>query len=93
MYRGGDIPYDVPEITCDECPVSFITPESRRIVDLEMRARRIKEATGAAFPSLNQGEWPAWWADAVAHLELMRILQSNSRDEEIERRRPKNGSK
>ena len=96
IYRlPGGPAYTVEGIESSECPVSAITPESKVIVDLDSKARRIKDASGAAFPSANPSEWPAWWADAVAHIELMNVLESNARQvaqhEEWKRKNPQNG--
>jgi hypothetical protein len=75
--------------------VSAITAESKAIIDLESKARRVKDATGAAFPSANPSEWPAWWFDAVTHIELMNVFESNARQqaerEEMDRRNKNNG--
>lgn len=77
--------FQIPDIQLDECPVSFITADSRELVNLDGRMRRVKDAGGAVFLGPNSGEWPAWWADVVACLEVQRVMEHNARSrQEIE---------
>lgn len=71
--------FQINDCSIDECPVSFITPESRFIVDMESSNRHAKEATGAALFGPDSGRWPAIWYDSVVELEIQRVIESNVR--------------
>lgn len=73
--------------------MSYITAESRFLVDLYGRGQRTKDATGAALFGPDSSAWPAWWFDAVAVLEVQRILEANARHEiEMEELKNSNGA-
>jgi hypothetical protein len=46
---------------------------------MDHQAQRLKDATGAALLGMDSGQWPAWWADAVACFEVQRVLEHNAR--------------
>lgn len=50
-------------------------------MDLEAKARRVREATGAGFPSMDAARFPAWWFDALSLIETIRVLEHNARVE------------
>ncbi len=75
------VPYHIEEAACDECPVSYITPESIFLTELLGRNKRARECTGAAMFGQDSGKWPAWWADAVDVYETFHILEANARTE------------
>ncbi len=84
--------YTLPEIQIDECPVSYITPASRELVNIEGRMRRVHDAGGAVFLGPDSSMWPAWWADGVALIEVQRVLEHNARSrQELDDMRSEHG--
>lgn len=62
----------------DECPVSFITPESRELVQVFLRARQMRELAGASLYGPDLREWPARVVDAFTLLESERLKTENA---------------
>lgn len=71
----------MPDIECDECPAAIITPDSKELITLDARYRRLKEASGATLYGPDARRWPAWWADVVTTIETQRVLSHNARIE------------
>jgi hypothetical protein len=71
--------FNVSEVEIDECPTSFITSESKALIELHGRLMRGKDAVGAAMFGPDSGAWPAWWLDLISVLEVQKILESNAR--------------
>ena len=86
-YRVDDLQYEVPSVSINECPVSYITAESLALVELETQARTIQQAAGAAFGGPDSAEWPAWWADVVTVAARCRAAEEYERDKALEYRR------
>lgn len=61
---GGKRSVEIPEVTLNECPVSYISAESLQIVEIVGRNRIAKEA-GAPLFGMNANRWPAWFHDAL----------------------------
>jgi hypothetical protein len=62
-----------------ECPVSFITPRSRELVEVFMRAKRLTESSGASMFGPDLSAWPAWAVDSFDVLERESIRYENAR--------------
>ena len=81
--------FTIAGIATAECPVSLITPRSQELLQMYIRAKRVKEASGAALFGPDQSEWPAWAVDAVDVCELESIRHENAKIEA--ETRPVNG--
>ena len=53
------------EYRMNECPVSYITPESRRLVEVMFENSYVKEQTGASFFGLDSATWDARLFDTI----------------------------
>ncbi len=80
--------FDVPGVEIPECPVSYIGPEARRIVEIFMRGKLIHGACGASLFGPDQSRWPVWAADAAAIVEQESIREHNARIEYENSQRP-----
>ncbi len=70
----GGKSYAVPQVSCDECPVSFITDESKALVEIESMNAHAQKATGATLYGPDSGQWPAVWHDIVTVIQMQRSL-------------------
>lgn len=61
-----------------ECPVSYITPDSIEVLQHYFRSRQVYEAFGASMFGPDLSEWPTWAVYAVAALEQERIKVQNA---------------
>jgi len=82
-YQAGEgtkdqFSYSVPSAECSECPVTFVTSESRQLIDWEARNKHLKDATGATMYGPNVNRWPQWFADLIAAVEIQRKLEHNA---------------
>ncbi len=59
------IPVVIPSVECDECPVSFITPQSEELVAIVTRAQLVGKAAGASLFGPDLSKWPARMYDAA----------------------------
>jgi hypothetical protein len=59
------INFEIDGIRTKECPVSLITPESRRAVEELAQAMRVQTETGALPGGTDTARWPARWFDLV----------------------------
>jgi hypothetical protein len=59
------IQFEIEGVRTKECPVSLITPESRRAVEEIAQAMRVQSETGAAPGGTDTRNWPARWFDLV----------------------------
>lgn len=48
-----------------ECPVSQITPDSRRLIQIIAEAGFVRDSTRAMLHGMDTSEWPARFHDAV----------------------------
>lgn len=81
--RGGWVPwfpikigdkstrFALPEFAIKECPVSAITGESLAIVEMAANADVAHDKGGVMFGP-DAAKWPAWWADALGVLSVVR---------------------
>jgi len=65
MYRYEKRRVSLDDVWCDECPVSFITPRSRALIEMFVKASLAHQATGAALFGPDLSEWPVWAYDAA----------------------------
>ena len=73
MARDGKlVNVDVGSLSCEECPVSYITPRSRWLVQVLLENKMHSAAAGSCLFGPDTTAWPQWWATAVA------IVQSQS---------------
>jgi hypothetical protein len=70
----GGKSYPVPQVRCEECPVSFITEQSKALVEIESMNQHAQKATGATLYGSNAGHWPAVWHDVVTTIQMQRGL-------------------
>lgn len=73
--------FDVPDVGCDECPVSAITPLAFELVSLFSRANYAHESSGAALFGTDLSKWPVWAVDALVVIEQEKVRESNARFE------------
>ena len=72
---------DIADVSCEECPVSFITPNSRLLVRLLLENTSHRDAAGACLFGSNTAEWPQWWAKAVAIVQSQALSVESARNE------------
>lgn len=60
--------FQIPNLLCGECPVSYVTPESQELLFLYLRAFQMKEATGLPMMGPDVLSWPARLVDAFVVL-------------------------
>ncbi len=70
--------FGVEGLSAAECPVSLIQPETRELIQILQRARRVQEAGGAALFGPDLRRWPARVVDALAAVEEERIRVHNA---------------
>ncbi len=84
--RGNDILYDLPDEGIDECPVSYITPESKTLVEILTGSSVIFKHAGS--PSLGDpSEWPATLIDAATIFEVCNSKREAEMHDVIDRNR------
>jgi hypothetical protein len=71
----------VASFTVNECPVSLITPESKRLVQILIRAERAHEASGASLYGPSLSRWPVRMLDAQVAIQQEINRESNARSE------------
>jgi hypothetical protein len=72
------MPYEGINCRIDECPVSYITPESRELVQIYLRSTQMKKSQGASLYGPDLNRWPARTVDAFTCLESERIRTENA---------------
>ena len=85
----GDILYSLPSEQIDECPVSFITPESQAIVELFSTSKLIQKQNGLGMMG-DPADWPAWLVDAATIIEACDRKQHDEFEDELDRQRARN---
>ena len=68
--RAGGVLYTIEGVASAECPVSRIDEATRAGVEQFARAKRMKEAAGAAARRPDLSAWPAREVDLFDLLEL-----------------------
>lgn len=59
--------------------MSLITARSNELLQMFVRSKRVKEASGAALFGQDLSRWPAWAVDAFDVCELESIRYENAR--------------
>jgi hypothetical protein len=72
-------------VAVDDCPRSYVTDESKFLVEMEAENRHIHEATGASLFGPVASRWPAVWWDVVTALQMARIQEGNARNDAMKR--------
>lgn len=85
-YQEQQLVFSVDGVQSVDCPVSEITGESYELVNVFLRSRRLKEASGTSLFGANLAEWPAWAVDAIDTLELEEMRYQNARMEAQDRK-------
>lgn len=70
----GGKSYTVASVTSDECPVSFVTDESKALIEIESMNHQAQKSTGATLFGSDAGLWPAVWHDVVTLVQIQRGL-------------------
>lgn len=68
--------YTVPDTEISECPVSYISPASRELVQIVFRSQY---ATAAPLFGTDLSKWPIWAMDVLVTVEQERIKEHNAR--------------
>jgi len=79
----------IPDLATDECPVSLIGPDIRRVVRTIENHRYINEFGGALLFGPDIATWPAWYADAVQIIQEEICRETNITSREIRNGRNK----
>ncbi|MCC6591609.1 MAG: hypothetical protein IT168_33290 [Bryobacterales bacterium] len=66
-------------MAANECPVSLITPESKRLVEVFERADFAHQGSGAALYGTDLSRWPARAIDALVVIQQERNREHNAR--------------
>lgn len=75
MARDGKlVNVDVGTLSCEECPVSYITPRSRWLVQVLLENKLHRDSAGACLFGEDTQDWPQWWATAVAIVQAQSLI-------------------
>ena len=75
MARDGKlVNVDVGTLSCEECPMSYITPRSRWLVQILLEDKLHSDAAGACLFGPDTTLWPQWWATAVAIVQAQSLI-------------------
>lgn len=67
LYTIEKTTKSVDSIRLNECPVGYITPFSRWLIDIMRRSEFVStEHSQSMMFGPDQSKWPAWWVDALA---------------------------
>ncbi|HXS93185.1 MAG TPA: hypothetical protein VN736_01200 [Candidatus Limnocylindrales bacterium] len=64
--------FGVSPCECTDCPVSFITPASRHLIQVEVQNQVLKESTGASLYGPDLSKWPSKVVDAFTCIATTR---------------------
>lgn len=64
-------------VRIDECPVSYITAESKELLSQTLHARNLYRACGASLYGPDLSAWPAAAVDAMSVVESEHIAAEN----------------
>ncbi len=73
-----DLPYYIKELEINECPASYITEKSRRLVNIVMGMNKSHDQIGAV---VNLDDTPGFIVDAAREIHRQGILIENARIE------------
>jgi hypothetical protein len=68
--------FTLDEVSCNECPVTLVTPESMRLVEIFGRAQFV---SGAPLYGPDLSRWPARMVDAAAVIQQEQNRTENAR--------------
>ena len=71
----------VASFSVNECPVSMITPESKRLVQILTRASMVHDASGASLYGPSLSRWPVRMLDAQVVIQQETNRETNARQE------------
>lgn len=80
-YRLRDDLVCISDVEIQQCPVSYITPDSIEVIQQYFRARQVHDAFGVSMFGPDLSEWPTWAVYAVAALEQESIKVRNAMTE------------
>jgi hypothetical protein len=80
LVDGKLVNTDVGDVSCDECPVSYITPRSRWLVLVLLENKMHADAAGACLFGADTMEWPQWWSKAVALVQAQSVIVESARN-------------
>jgi hypothetical protein len=80
VVDGKIVNTDVGDVSCDECPVSYIRPRSRWLVLVLLENKMHTDAAGACLFGANTMDWPEWWSKAVALVEAQSLIVERACD-------------
>ncbi len=55
----------MPELKTNECPASFVSAASQRLIEILLENQYVKESTGAVMFGMDSAEWDPRLFDAV----------------------------
>jgi len=86
QVRSQKVPVFLQELGTNECPVSIITPESRRLVEIIVDAERVREHSGAVLFGQDSSQWDPRFFDAMQVIaeEQMRIQAEDEKVRQLE---------
>jgi len=73
--------YEIEDTHIDECPRSYITPQSIELIQITNRSKLAKEQTGAGLFGPDLAKYPSKFIDVLTTLERERIKTENQRYE------------
>lgn len=76
---AGDL-VAIGDVVIQECPVSFIKPDTIETLQHIYRARELKEASGASLFGTDLSQWPDVWVyafEAFEH-ERAKVLEATT---------------
>lgn len=76
FYTPKGMSFGVTETGCTECPVSYITPASRHLIQIECQNQIMKES-GASMYGPDLSKWPSRIADAFCRIAVVRNEHNN----------------
>jgi hypothetical protein len=71
--------FGVSEIGCTEYPVSYVTPASRHLIQIEFQNQILHESTGGSLYGSNISKWPSKTVDAFTRIAGIRNEYDNER--------------
>lgn len=81
-YRAADDLVTIGgDLTVHECPVSYITPKTKEILNQILQARHVYRASGASLFGADLSQWPPWAVEAMSCVENEHIAVENAINE------------
>jgi hypothetical protein len=82
--------YSIDTEPINECPVSYIKPESKVLVAQLQRVDFASDATGTSLYGPDLSQWPAWAVESYIALqsEKNRVANAKTRAEQVHSKKP-----